>query len=399
MERGRREFVRDSAVLLGASCLTGLEPLLAAPAASSWTIGCMNRPWTKWTFGETLAAVKAAGYSTIGLLTRTKTEPFIAAEATPEYLEGLKRQLAGSGLAANMGALRSRYDVPLEETLKSLRKEIDNAAFLGLRYVLTFGVDDPLQLDRYFQAFEKTTPDFVARAWLGERYAGSHAFRGRSTERKHVEIPMSMLAETKDTSELLIAKEGKGRLYYRLGLRYAPDDLLLEPLDRGFTVERAYEGVDAADDVRRDADGTWRIRAGSRVRVRLTLVAPARRYHVALVDPLPAGLEPLNPALKTTGDLPDAGGSEVTPLAAPGLGGPGLPGHWWRWSRTWFEHQNLRDERVEAFTSLLWEGVYSYRYVARATTPGSFVVAPPRAEEMYAPETFGRGASVRVIVE
>ena len=154
MERGRREFVRDSAVLLGASCLTGLEPLLAAPAASSWTIGCMNRPWTKWTFGETLAAVKAAGYSTIGLLTRTKTEPFIAAEATPEYLEGLKRQLAGSGLAANMGALRSRYDVPLEETLKSLRKEIDNAAFLGLRYVLTFGVDDPLQLDRYFQALK-----------------------------------------------------------------------------------------------------------------------------------------------------------------------------------------------------------------------------------------------------
>ena len=155
MERGRREFVRDSAVLLGASCLTGLEPLLAAPAASSWTIGCMNRPWTKWTFGETLAAVKAAGYSTIGLLTRTKTEPFIAAEATPEYLEGLKRQLAGSGLAANMGALRSRYDVPLEETLKSLRKEIDNAAFLGLRYVLTFGVDDPLQLDRYFQAMAR----------------------------------------------------------------------------------------------------------------------------------------------------------------------------------------------------------------------------------------------------
>ena len=37
-----------------------------------------------------------------------------------------------------------------------------------------------LALDRYFQAYEKTTPDFVARAWLGERYAGSHAFRGRT---------------------------------------------------------------------------------------------------------------------------------------------------------------------------------------------------------------------------
>ena len=59
----------------------------------------------------------------------------------------------------------------------------------------------------------------------------------------------------------------------------------------------------------------------------------------------------------------------------------------------------MRDERVAAFASLLWEGVHSYDYVARATTPGNFVVPPPKAEEMYMPETFGRGGSDRVIVE
>jgi hypothetical protein len=32
------------------------------------------------------------------------------------------------------------------------------------------------------------------------------------------------------------------------------------------------------------------------------------------------------------------------------------------------------DERAEAFTSLLWEGVHEYSYFARATTPGLFVV-------------------------
>jgi len=37
--------------------------------------------------------------------------------------------------------------------------------------------------------------------------------------------------------------------------------------------------------------------------------------------------------------------------------------------------------------------------VARATTPGSFVVPPPRAEEMYHPETFGRGGTDRLVVE
>jgi len=256
-----------------------------------------------------------------------------------------------------------------------------------------------LALARYFATYEKTTPDFVARAWLGDRYAGSHEFRGRTSERQRFEVPMALLQEARGGSNLLLDKQGAGRLYYRIGLRYAPQALSLAPLDRGFTVERAYQSVDSPADVRRDADGAWHIRAGARVRVRLTLVAPERRYHVALVDPLPAGLELLNPALATTGHLPDEGGGDVTALGAPGLGGPQTPGGWWRWSRPWFDHQNLRDDRVEAFSALLWEGVHSYRYVARATTPGVFVVPPPKAEEMYSPETFGRGQSDRVIVE
>jgi sugar phosphate isomerase/epimerase len=155
MSGTRREFVRDGAALLaGAAFLADRSSLEAAPAAS-WPIGCMNRPWTKWTFGETLTAVKAAGYTTIGLLSRTKDAPFIAADASPEYLQELKRTLAASGLTANMGALRSRHEIPLEDTVQSLQKEIDNAAFLGLKYVLTFGVDDAAQVERYFQAMAR----------------------------------------------------------------------------------------------------------------------------------------------------------------------------------------------------------------------------------------------------
>ena len=255
-----------------------------------------------------------------------------------------------------------------------------------------------LALDRYFNTYEKTTPDFVARLWLGQRYAGDHAFRGRTTERHHVEIPMRALSEVPSGADLTLDKEGPGRLYYRLGLRYAPASLDLAPADHGFTVERTYEAVDDPADVRRQSDG-WRIRAGARVRVRVTMAAEARRYHVALVDPLPAGLEPMNPELATTGTIPDAPPDTVDVVGAPGLGRPGHPGSWWWWRRVWFDHQNMRDDRVEAFTSLLWEGVYTYRYVARATTPGRFVVPPPRAEEMYAPETFGRGGTDRVVVE
>ncbi|MGE0550897.1 MAG: DUF6049 family protein [Kofleriaceae bacterium] len=243
-----------------------------------------------------------------------------------------------------------------------------------------------LALDKYFQTYEKVTPDFVARVWLGNDYGGDHRFKGRTTEYHAISIAMKDVA-THDKQDLTIQKDGKGRLYYRVGMTYAPASLKLEPADYGFVVERIYEGADDPKDVTRDASGTWHIKAGARVRVKLTMVNENRRYHVALVDPLPAGLETMNPALAVTGPIPQ----DPNQQKAKGA-------YWW-WYGPWYEHQNIRDERVEAFASLLWAGVHSYEYVARATTPGNFVVPPPKAEEMYMPETFGRGASDRVIVE
>jgi hypothetical protein len=248
-----------------------------------------------------------------------------------------------------------------------------------------------LALDRYFSVFESQTPEFVARIWLADTYVGSHEYVGRTTERHETTIPMAYLADeaagASPVQDLVLAKEGPGRLYYRLGLRYAPTGLDLDPVDMGFVVQRSYEAIDDPQDVTRDEDGVWHIRAGARVRVRLTMVADNRRYHVALVDPLPAGLEIVNPALAVSGDLPQDPNEPETRRG------------WWWWWGPWYEHQNMRDERAEAFASLLWEGVHNYSYVARATTPGRFVVPPAKAEEMYSPEVFGRSSSDRVIVE
>lgn len=243
-------------------------------------------------------------------------------------------------------------------------------------------------LDRYFHEYEKVTPNFVAKVWLGDGYAGERAFQGRQTDRFQIDIPMATVAAkaSKGPTDLVIHKDGAGRLYYRIGMTYAPANLQLAAADYGFTVVRRYEAVDDPGDVVRNPDGSWKIKAGAQVRVRLSMVAESRRYHVALVDPLPAGLEPMNPALAVTGPIPQDPDTAKTDR------------YWWL-SRTWYEHQNLRDERVEAFASLLWEGVHEYTYVARATTPGTFVVPPTKAEEMYHPETFGRSASDKVIVE
>jgi alpha-2-macroglobulin len=240
-----------------------------------------------------------------------------------------------------------------------------------------------LAFKRYYDTYESATPNFVARAWVGDKFAGEYAFRGRTTERSNISVPMKALMEG-GNRDLVVAKNGTGRLYYRIGLKYVPADLKLKALDRGFVVDRIYEGVDNKSDVTRDADGTWKIKAGAKVRVKLTLVAESQRTHVALIDPLPAGLEALNPDLAVTQPVVDAPPAEPTKR------------FWW-WGN-WYDFQQFRDDRSEAFTTFLPAGVYDYSYIARATTPGSFVVPPTRAEEMYAPETFGRTSTDNVVI-
>ena len=232
---------------------------------------------------------------------------------------------------------------------------------------------------KYLERYESTSPDFAIRMWLGDGYLGSQNVQDRTTEDARLSVPMRSVLEKTDqakgeTAPLTIQKEGRGRLYYRIGLSYAPKSFERDAASAGFTVQRTFEAVDDPDDVSQRDDGTWVVEAGSRVRVTLEMAAPARRNHVALVDPLPAGLEAINPALGTTGSVPD------------------------RRFRWWYDQDNLRTERVEAFATRLAGGVYTYEYVARATTPGEFVVPPAKAEEMYHPETFGRTGTARMVV-
>jgi alpha-2-macroglobulin len=242
-----------------------------------------------------------------------------------------------------------------------------------------------LAMKAYFDAFEAQTPDFVARVWLGDLYAAEAEHRGRSVDTHRTGVPMAELLE-RDDPRLVLSKTGAGRLYYRIGLRYAPSNLSLAPRDEGFVVERRYEAIDDPGDVRLLSDGRWEVRAGANVRVHLTMVADSQRTNMALIDPTPAGFEILNPDLATAVHVPP---EEVD---------PDDPIPFLRWWGRWFDHQNQRDDRAEAFASWLPAGTYEYSYVARATTPGSFVTPPARAEELYAPEVFGRSATATVVV-
>ena len=254
-----------------------------------------------------------------------------------------------------------------------------------------------IALEKYFRVKEKDVPDFVTNIWLNSDYCGQHKFKGRTTNSNVLSIPMKVLlsttsAMTEKFKHLIMKKEGLGRLYYRLALNYAPSSLKLQAVNYGFIIGRTYIAADDSSHVQKLSDGTWKFKIGAQVQVILTMTVTQRRYHIALVDYLPAGCEPLNTALKGT----LSGQTESKKRRQ----NSGNEYYCWRpyCIQGWTDHENLRDERAEAFRSLLWPGVYEWTYSMRATCAGTYTIPPAKAEEMYSPENFGRSSSEKVII-
>jgi alpha-2-macroglobulin len=284
-----------------------------------------------------------------------------------------------------------------------------------------------LSASRYYAVMEAETPDFSAKIWLDGLFAGERAFVGRDMTKINMQVPMTALLGRapapfdggSSVEQVTVAKDGPGKLYYRLGLRYAPADFHMDPVDRGYTVSRRYQalaeaGQDAPDPdaVVQAADGSYTVKAGTNVKVTITLVAQDRSNYVVVDDPLPAGFEGQNPRFLTSvaatseatvdygygrGGRPGRGGFDFYGDYG-GYGSPSFGGWWFPWFR--FDHTQMRDDRMLLFADRLAAGVYTYSYTARATNIGTFILPPVHAEAMYEPERFGHGASsVVTIVE
>jgi uncharacterized protein YfaS (alpha-2-macroglobulin family) len=242
---------------------------------------------------------------------------------------------------------------------------------------------------------EKQSPDFVAKVLLGDEQLAAVPFKGRSMGVERRSVPIDELAAKGGKQPLVFERDGAaGVLYYGALLRYAPAQMPTEPLDRGMVVQRWFEPYEGGGQARA-------FFAGDLVRVRLRVGTHMERNFVAVEIPLPAGLEAVDTTLATTARLPEAPGQE-----GPGEGyeyesaeeqsQPSNP-----WAEAFyspFNHVEIRDDRVLLFSDRLPPGVHVASFVARATTPGDFVLKPARAEEMYSPEVFGRADGGRFTV-
>ncbi|MEP6780191.1 MAG: alpha-2-macroglobulin family protein, partial [Gemmatimonadaceae bacterium] len=171
------------------------------------------------------------------------------------------------------------------------------------------------------------------------------------------------------------------------------------PVDRGFALEHWVEGADDRKPITTAA-------AGALVRVFLRVTVTSERRFVVLDDPLPAGFEAVDLSLRTA----PIATNYSRPLSTPSVEDPYIrrdddnPLSRWgygRWDSGWwspFDHQELRDDRVLWAATVLWPGKYTVSYLARATTPGTFVRPPAHAEEMYDRAIFGRSDGGTFIV-
>jgi alpha-2-macroglobulin len=243
-----------------------------------------------------------------------------------------------------------------------------------------------LALDAYRRTHEAEPPRFEAAVRFGERSLLGASFESASAQPKSLSVGMAELRQL--SGNLLFEKTGQGTLYYEARLAYAPRDLPVDPLERGFSLQKSWRRVDPDalgsalaqpfDPAARQAS----LSGADLVLVDLVIGAPSLRHFVVIDDPLPAGFEAVDASLATTAPSLDL----TQNPAATESASSGFRSSWFR--------RELRDDRVVFFIDEMPAGLYRYRYLARATSLGQFVVPPTRVEEMYQPEVFGRsGAS------
>jgi uncharacterized protein YfaS (alpha-2-macroglobulin family) len=185
-----------------------------------------------------------------------------------------------------------------------------------------------------------------------------------------------------DPAELRIGNGGASSVIALVDTRYQPAEpgFRAQAVTQGFVLTRqsfrVRPGGAPPERLSADADGAIRLNVGDVVEEAVELVNPEDRTHVAIVLPLAAGLDPLNPNLATA------------PAEAAPSAGPTLAPAW----------TSFADDRVFYTYDRLPKGNYRFVFRTRALIAGTFTQPPGEAETMYRTGVYGASAGQRVVI-
>jgi uncharacterized protein YfaS (alpha-2-macroglobulin family) len=177
---------------------------------------------------------------------------------------------------------------------------------------------------------------------------------------------------------------GSGGAVLRLESSYIPAAVgsSVQPAAQGFVISREHqlfilEGEPPRRKPLEQGGTSLTYRVGDIIEEKVTVVNPADRHFVAVVVPLSAGMEPLNPNLATAApEATPAGNLTLAPTYAAYL-----------------------DDQVAFYYDTLPKGTYNFYFRTRANVPGSYIQPAAKAEMMYDGSVRANSAGAMVIIE
>jgi len=125
-----------------------------------------------------------------------------------------------------------------------------------------------------------------------------------------------------------------------------------------------------------EAGTTQTFAIGDIIEEHVQVVNPKERHYVAVIAPLAAGMEPLNPKLQTA--PPEAAPEGKTTLAAT--------------------YESFQDDQTAFYYNMLPAGTYDFYFRTRATVSGSFIQPAAKAEMMYDGAVFGMSNGAKIVI-
>jgi uncharacterized protein YfaS (alpha-2-macroglobulin family) len=176
--------------------------------------------------------------------------------------------------------------------------------------------------------------------------------------------------DPRTTSSITVEKTGKGHMFASATWHFSTEKLPEEERGDYLRLSRSYfKRVNTGKEftllpLREGAV----LEPGDEVEVHLSLTSKHPMEYVHLRDPRGAGFEPVS----------------------------NISRHKWDLGICWYEE--IRDSGTNFFLEQLPQGEYTFKYRMRATTAGTFKVAPATAQPMYAPEfaAYSAGATLRI---
>jgi uncharacterized protein YfaS (alpha-2-macroglobulin family) len=271
-----------------------------------------------------------------------------------------------------MALLALCQTAPTNEFIPGLVRNLALIAKKGNYTTTQSNVYALMALSQYIDQTEVDHPNLSITALLQDKEFLKATFTSHNNVPVTAKENISNLPEVKT---LNINSDGKGTAWATVKLTTAQLEAdFSSDIAGGLILSRSYEVIRPKES--NPSQSTFQ--RGQVVKVTVTMMTPDNRHDLVLEDKIPAGFETIN--------LNFLSEDQTLNLHT----NPESTG-WKYQDNFWFYHQEIWPDRVSVFTDFIPAGVYTYSYLVRPVTIGVYQVPGPKAEEMYSPETYGRG--------